>query len=189
MDVPLQVSFPDTQKPQDADQLIRKHVDKLEEVCDHITSCRLTVELPNKHKESGHPFRIRVDVHVPPKHEIVATNHPNVEEMHDSFEMALKKTFDKARRQLRDLSKKQNREVKQHPAQEKQGIVSQLNRDENHGFIREADTNHPLYFHENSVLHGDWEELMEGSIVRYVSSVDPESDGARATTVELVSNQ
>ena len=187
MEVPLQVSFPDIDKPAGADEMIRKQVERLEEVCDHITSCRITVEKPNEHKESGHPFRIRLDIHVPPGHEIVATNHPNVEKMHDPFDVALRKAFDKARRQLRDLVERQKREDKQHPEQQRQGIVARLLEDENHGYIREADTNHELYFHKNAVLHNDWEELQEGSIVRYVQTSDPE--GTRASTVELVSNQ
>lgn len=187
MEVPLQISFPNVDKPAGADELIRQQVERLEEVCDHITSCRVTVERPHKHKDSGHPFRIRLDIHVPPQHEIVATNHPNVEKMHDPFDVALRKAFDKARRQLKDLVEKQRREVKKHPEQQRQGIVSRMLREESHGFIREADTNRELYFHKNSVLHHHWDELREGSIVRYVPTSDPA--GTRASTVELVSNQ
>jgi len=40
---------------------IRDKVDKLEELFDHITSCRVVDELPQKHQYQGKQFNVRVD--------------------------------------------------------------------------------------------------------------------------------
>ncbi|MBS3763176.1 MAG: HPF/RaiA family ribosome-associated protein [Planctomycetes bacterium] len=183
MEVPLEVSFPDTDKPQNADELIREQVERLEEVHDNIISCHLTVEKVHEHKETGHPFRIRLMVRVPPGHEVIATNNPNKEDMHDPFHVALRKVFDRARRQIKKLAERQHGKTKTHPEQEQQGIVTKLFEDEDYGFLRAAETNEEIYFHRNSVLNDAFDALQEGTVVRYVAETGMK--GPQASTVHI----
>ena len=68
MEIPLQLSFRDIPpaRQQELEQRIRRRAAKLERHCDHITSCRVAVERPNLHQESGIAFRVRIDLTVPP---------------------------------------------------------------------------------------------------------------------------
>jgi ribosome-associated translation inhibitor RaiA len=73
MQVPLTVTFRNVQKNAGVENLIRNQAAKLERACDHIVSCRVAVEKPQEHQKSGNSFRVRIDVTVPPEHELIAT--------------------------------------------------------------------------------------------------------------------
>ncbi len=71
MKIPLELSFRGLDKTPDIEDLIEEKVQKLTQFCDHLSSCRVAVESPQEHQQSGNPFRVRIDVRVPPGHEIV----------------------------------------------------------------------------------------------------------------------
>ena len=71
MQVPLELSFRDVEKTDERETLIREKADKLEQVCQTITSCRVTVERLHESKQSGNPVRMRVEVRVPRHNDIV----------------------------------------------------------------------------------------------------------------------
>jgi cold shock CspA family protein len=184
MQVPPEISFRHMRKPEGADDLIAEAIERLEEVHDGITSCRLTVERPHKHRQRGRALDIQLLVHVPPGKDIVVSNHPAAGEADEPFAPALRRVFDRARRQLKDLHELQHREIKSHPQQERQGIVSELFRDEGYGFLREAETNQEVYFSASSVLNDEFDEIEVGTIVRYVPETGEE--GEQASTVQIV---
>ena len=66
MNVPLEISFREVEKTQSLEDLIRGEAASLEEVNDHVSSCRVSVEQPQKHLKSGSPYRVRIDMTVPP---------------------------------------------------------------------------------------------------------------------------
>jgi ribosome-associated translation inhibitor RaiA len=71
MQVPLKVTFRNVRKTPDIETLIGKQTAKLERVCNHIVSCHMAVEKPQEPHRTGNPFRVRIDVTVPPQHELV----------------------------------------------------------------------------------------------------------------------
>jgi len=109
MNIPLELSFRDIEKTDDLENLIRDRVDKLERICDHISSCRVTVEEPQKHIRSGSPYRVRIDLTVPPSHELISKKEPGQGEMHEELATVIRDTFEGAERQLRTLVEKQRR--------------------------------------------------------------------------------
>ena len=62
MYVPLEISVKDIEKSTYLEDLIRKKAEKLERICDHISSCRVSIEKPHEHMESGNPYRVRIDL-------------------------------------------------------------------------------------------------------------------------------
>ncbi len=184
MDVPLSVSFGDVRKTEEMDELIAEEVARLEKVCDHIISCRITVDRPHKHQNQGSPYRVCVDLQVPPRHEIVAKNNPNTGDMHDSLRKVMRSTFDKARRQLREVVDKKRQEVKAHPDQQAQALVERIFPDQGYGFLRTVETGREIYFHANSVLHNDFDRLEVGTGVRFAEELGEK--GPQASTVEIV---
>lgn len=123
MNIPLQLSFRDIKKTDDIENLIRERTDKLERICDHISSCRITVEEPQKHIKSGSPYRVRIDLTVPPSHELVSKREPGQGEMHEELSTVIRDTFEGAEKQLRELVEKQRKEVKTHEQQQQGRII------------------------------------------------------------------
>jgi ribosome-associated translation inhibitor RaiA len=93
---------------------IRQKVAKLERFCDHIIGCRVALERPQRHQRSGNPYRVRIDVTVPPGHEIVVSCDPHKSEMHDDLAVVVNRAFKAAARQLKALVARQRGEVKAH---------------------------------------------------------------------------
>ena len=83
MQIPLEISYRDVNKTDELEDLIREKINKLEKICDYITSCRIAVEKPQKNLNYGSPYRIRIDLRIPPGHEIVIKREPGEGNMGD----------------------------------------------------------------------------------------------------------
>ncbi len=184
MDVPLEISFRGVQRLDEIDELIREKAGRLEKVCDYINSCRIAVEKPHVHQESGGEYRVRIDVTVPPGHEIVAERTSRHGDMHVELQQVIRESFSAAERQLKELVEKQRGEVKEHPAQQAAALVRKLFPEEDYGFLETAD-GREIYFHRNSVAGDRFDELRVGSGVNFVEEEGKE--GPQATTVRIVS--
>jgi cold shock CspA family protein/ribosome-associated translation inhibitor RaiA len=183
MQIPVTMTFRNVQRRAAIEELIHKQAAKLERVCDHIVSCRVAVEKPQEHQKSGNPFRVRIDVTVPPEHELVAVREAGEGDLHQQLATVIREAFGAMRRQLRKLVEKQHGDVKAHPAQEMSGMVVRLFRDQGYGFIKALDSQ-DIYFHKNSLPPGDFERLQVGTGVQWV---EQEGDkGPQASTVRIV---
>lgn len=183
MQVPLEISFRDVVKTDNLENLIREKVEKLEKLCDYITSCQVAVEKPHKHMKSGSPFRVRIIINVPPSHNIVVKREPGEGEMHDDIATILRGSFDAAKRQLQKVVEQQRGDTKEHPQQQTQAVVGKLFPDASFGFLKTTD-NREIYFHRNSVLQDDFDRLEIGTGVRFVEEIGDK--GPQATSVTIV---
>ncbi|MEN6338073.1 MAG: HPF/RaiA family ribosome-associated protein [Phycisphaerales bacterium] len=184
MKVPIEIAFKGIRNTDELDDLIREEAAKLERVCDYISSCRVIVELRQKHQTVGSPYRVRIDMTVPPGHELVVKQEPSQGDMHDPVEIVIKNVFESASRQLRKLAEQQRGNTKSHPEQEVMAVVARIFPDQEYGFLRTVDTQQDVYFHKNSVLHHGFERLMVGTGVRYTAHDGDE--GPQATGVQIV---
>lgn len=184
MYVPLEISVKDIEKSPQLEELIRAKTEKLERVCDHLSSCRVSIEKPHEHMESGNPYRVRIDMTVPPAHELVAKQEPGQGDMHHNIDTVIRSVFEKAERQLKKLVEKQNRKTKTHDTQQPIAIVTQLFTEEGYGFLKAVDDDREVYFHRNSVADGQFERLEEGTGVWYQHEMGEK--GPQATTVRLI---
>jgi len=114
MQVPLQVSFKSIPNTAAIEGLIYEKASKLERVCDHLSSCRVAVERPLKHPEDGNPYRVRIDMTVPPGHEVVVKNEPGGSKTKAPLDVVIRDTFDTASRRLKKLVALQQGRVKTH---------------------------------------------------------------------------
>jgi len=183
MQVPLEVTYRNVGKAAAVETLIEQKTAALEEVCNHITSCRIAVEKPHSHQRTGNPYRVRIDLRVPPGHEIVVKREPDEGAMHDSLDVVLRDAFDVARRQLKEIVQKQHNDVKKHPAQDTTALVEELERGEGYGFLRTVDGRR-IFFHRNSVTNEEFDRLELGTGVRFVEGLGDQ--GPQASTVEIV---
>ncbi|MFP4431390.1 MAG: HPF/RaiA family ribosome-associated protein [Spirochaetaceae bacterium] len=181
MNVPLELSFRNDTRSPDIEDLVRARVDRLERFNDHISSCRVAVEAPQQHMDSGSRYRVRVDVTVPPGHELVARREPGDGSIQDNLQQVVRDVFTDMERQVKELNERQHGHEKTHPQQQATGIVDKLFDD--YGFIRNLD-GRDVYFHKNSVLHHDFDRLATGTGVNYMEEMGEK--GLQASSVRVV---
>ncbi|MDD5459582.1 MAG: HPF/RaiA family ribosome-associated protein [Phycisphaerae bacterium] len=184
MNVPIEIVFKNVYKTPEVEELIRTKAAKLEQICDYMSSCRVVVEQPQKQHENSNPYRMRmrIDMTVPPGHELVAKREATQGNGHDPLIGVIRKTFDAAAKQLQTLTAKQHRLVKIHPTQEANAIIGILFRDDGYGFLRTIN-GREIYFHRNSILHNNFDDLKIGMAVRFVE--EQGAKGPQATSVQV----
>lgn len=183
MIVPPEITFRGVEKTEEIESFILEKINKLERFCDHISSCRIAVEKRHQHQQTGQPFRVRIDIRVPPKHEVVVSSDSGGGDIHDDLHTVLKEVFDVAGRKLKAVAEKQRGDTKKHPQQETRAFVSKLFPEEGYGFIKDLD-GREIYFHKNSVLHDEFDRLDVGTGVHYAE--EPGEEGPQASTVQIV---
>lgn len=114
MQGPITVSFKGIQKTKSLEDLIYQKTSKLEQICSHMTSCHITVEIANQHQRTGSPFRVNIDMTIPPGHELVVKHKSSEGDLHDPLPHVLRDAFNAAGRQLKELVQRQQGEVKTH---------------------------------------------------------------------------
>ena len=192
------------------DKSVARGIAKLEQVCDYIISARIAVEQAQGRRQTGNPYRMRIDIRIPDRSDIVvkrsskaskkglvlgdkgepeATERighnriPSRQTREEPLPALIRRTFDSARRELEKAVDRQRGEVKVHPEQQIQAIVEKIFREQQYGFLRTLD-GEEVYFHRNSVLHKHWERLRVGTSVRYTLEVGDK--GLQASTVEPI---
>lgn len=108
MKQPLQMRFIGIEPTPAIESAARKKAEKLDQFRPDIMTCRVTVELKDKHRHQGKSFAVRVDLTVP-DHELT------VDRAHDEdVYVALREAFDDMKRQLQDSARRVQGQVKQH---------------------------------------------------------------------------
>jgi len=178
----LQVHYGNVNKTLFIEDLIQKKVAKLQQVCADLISCRVSIERPQQHQRVGNPYRVRLDLKAPGQ-EIVTIRESSKGNMHDPLAKVITDAFTAARRQLKEYRERKQGEVKFHPEQQIQAIVVRLFPGEDYGFLNTFD-GREIYFHRNSVLHGDFDRLEIGTGVRFEEEMGEK--GPQATSVQIV---
>jgi cold shock CspA family protein/ribosome-associated translation inhibitor RaiA len=183
MKMPIDIVYRGVEKNAALDQLIHTKAENLETVCDHIIGCHIAIEKAHENPEHGTPYRVRLDLTVPPQHEIVVDRNPGKGIQYTPLETLVRDAFDVAKRQLRDLTEQQQNRTKQHPEQAVAGIITKLFPSQGYGFLKDLD-GREIYFHRNSVIHEDYAQLSVGAGVQFF--VSEGQNGPQASTVRLL---
>jgi ribosomal subunit interface protein len=179
---PLQITFKEMEPSEAVERWVRENAAKLEKFYEPIVHCQVVIEAPHRHSHHGGLYEIRIDLTVP-GNEIVVSHQGPRNQAHQDIYVALRDAFRAARRQLQDVRRKQRREVKRHDGAP-QARVTKLFPADHYGFIESPDALE-IYFHRNAVLHGAFDILTIGSVVRYVLAEGEGQAGPQASTVEL----
>lgn len=199
MILPVQITFRNISATKEIEDDIRSRARKLETFYSPITSCRVLVEAPARHRQKGFPFHVRIDLTVPDG-EIVVKREPTLipverdvaderrrkqmetrpERKH--LKVAIREAFDATRRRLQDHARRKRADVKVHEPMP-QGRVSKLFPLERYGYIQTTD-GREIYFHENSVLNDHFKNLKIGSKVNF--NEEAGEKGPQASTVYFV---
>jgi len=186
MQTPPEVIFHDVDRSPWVEQYVLERVQRLARFADGITSCRATLTQEQASQHKGNRYSVLVEVRMPPGHDLAAKKAKIIHDMQNQLPALINLAFGAIERQLKKASELRRGEVKDHGKRadgRPHGIVEKLF-DEGYGFLREVGDDRQVYFHRNSVLHGDFERLAVGTEVRFVPQ-DGE-DGPQASSVQIV---
>lgn len=186
MQVPLVMTFKGIARIGAMKALVQELSKKVERYCDHVTSCRVAIEKDQSSQRTGRPFRVRIDMTVPPGHELVVRRESSEGEGLEPLGTLVRDAFQAVARQLKDLTAKQRFEVKHHTSFTVPGVVTRLFKDRGYGFIRGVD-GREAFFHRTAVTSKNFEDIEVGSSVRFTEDQGPE--GYHAQTVRLLERE
>ncbi len=197
--IPIQVAFRGFPHSDALESDIREHVAWLEQFSANIVRCRVVVELPHRHQQSGRHFHVRIELTVPGGAPIIVSHEPSlhgpvkdveepehrketeIESVRRYAAVAVHEAFHAARRQLQDAVREQRGAVKGHelPAH---GVVTTISEAGGFGFIH-ADERE-IYFSRASVLDEAFDELVVGAQVAFAE--EEGEKGPQASTVRVL---
>lgn len=175
MKLSLQITARDFELTDAIKAEITEKVEKLENFCDQIIKCRVVVEAPHRHSHDGRLYNVNIDLKMPGT-EIVIKREPN-----EDLYVALRDSFNAAKRKVEEVIDQQRREVKFHE-ETPHGKIASLFLDKGYGFLAKIDGSE-VYFHENSVLNKGFEKLKVGMRVRFAEELGAKGPQASSVTV------
>jgi ribosomal subunit interface protein len=178
-----EITFHDVDRSQWVEDYIVQRLEKLERFADGITRCHVTLSQENASHKKGNRYSVMVEVRIPPQHDLAVKKQKEIRDMETQLPATINLAFGAIERQLKKTAALRRGEEKKAHDGQPHGLVEQLFQ-EGYGFIRAADDNRQIYFHRNSVLHGDFERLSVGAEVRYTAEEGKE--GPQASSVQLV---
>lgn len=181
MQVPLEINFNGVDRSEWSEDFIRRQVERLERYAGDMVSCRVAVEQPHRRQTRGNPWHVRVEVTLPPKHELVASAEPVEVQPEVELRTVIRDAFRAMERQIKKTVQRRRYEVKTH--EQPLALVTRLFSDEGYGFITTPE-GRDIYFHRNSVLHNGFERLGVGTAVRFAEEEGEE--GPQASSVQIV---
>jgi ribosomal subunit interface protein len=177
-----EIIFHDVDRSEWIETYIVERLQKLERFAQGITRCRVTLSQEQGKHKKGNRYSVMVEVRMPPQHDLAIKKQKEIRDMPTQLPALINLAFGAIERQLKKTAALRRGEEKAHDAQP-HGLVEKLF-DEGYGFIRAADDNRQVYFHRNSVLHGDFERLSVGTAVRF--SPEDGDNGPQASSVQVI---
>ncbi|MDH5516838.1 MAG: HPF/RaiA family ribosome-associated protein [Gammaproteobacteria bacterium] len=181
MKQPVQITFRDIPYSEFVEARIQEKTKKLDQYYDQIMTVKVVVEAPHSHQHKGNLFHVSIDLTVPDG-ELVVNRSPKDHHAHEDVYVAIRDAFEAIKRQLIEYAKKRRGKVKNHQPP-LHGMVSEIISGEDYGRIETPD-GREIYFHRNSLIDNNYDELEIGDEVRFSEEVG--NDGPQASTVHMI---
>ncbi|MEN6376136.1 MAG: HPF/RaiA family ribosome-associated protein [Smithella sp.] len=175
MIIPLQITAHGIELTEEMREDIAEKVNKLDKFYNRIMRCRVVVEEPKRHSHKGNLYSVHIIMTVPGA-ELVTKR-----ELHEELMLAMRDAFLAAQRKLKEFSREQGGEVKNHE-KKPHGFISVLFPDQEYGFLVSGE-GYDVYFHKNSVINKDFEKLEVGMEVRFSEEMGDKGPQASSVTV------
>jgi len=188
MQVPMEIAFHNIDKSDWAEEAIRDHVARLEEIYGRLTTCRVRVERRANNSSHSIPPVVRIEMSIPGTKDLVVAHEPDhlqrkfqqpdlTNAIHEAFRIAERRLA-----QLKERRSDRNGAMVHESAQEFSGQIAEMETDRDFGFLLTKEGG-LLYFHRNCLLSGDFDALERGQEVTYVEAVG--DTGPIATKVRV----
>ncbi len=181
MIIPLQITFRHMHPSPALEARIRELASRFDKFSAHIMRCHVIVQPLSHRAHQGALYDFRIDITLPDEEIGIRHAHP-ADHAHESPYVALRDAFRAARRKLEDYERRRRPDIKSR-AGPAEGRICEL--DPEHGYGRiETDDGRLIYFHQNSVLGGRFQDLATGTKVRFAE--DSAELGPQASTVHVI---
>ena len=188
MQAPIEIAFHNIEQADWAEDAIRDHVARLEQMFDRLTTCRVRVDQRANNANNTIPPVVRIELSVPGHRDIVVAHEPDrlqrkfqAPDLHNAINEAFRiaeRRLGQFKDQLRDRTAAGRHEA----ANGMLGQIVEITPAQDFGFLLTA-SGGLLYFHRNSVLVGDFDRLEVGDQLHYVE--DMGDTGPIATKVRM----
>ena len=175
-----QIVFEDMAPSDAVETAAANELEKLEKYFDGIVRARVVISEPHRHHHQGSLFAVRITLAVPGEELVISHEHPK-HAAHQDVYVAMHEAFNAMRRKLEDYVRRMRLQVKTHD-QRPRGHIVRVEPWNDHGFIQ-ADDGRELYFHRNSLLSGDFEQLHVNDAVSFIE--EPGDKGPIAKSVRI----
>ena len=190
LQVPLEIAFHNIESSEWAEQEIRARVADLERIYGRLISCRVRIDQRAKDLSGTIPPVVHIELGIPGRNDLVVSHEPEHllrKYRHPDLHKAINEAFRIAERQLLDLKEQRDGRTKasDHDAENQSlGQIAEITPEQNFGFLLTKEGG-LLYFHRNSLLSGDFDQLERGQDVYY--NEDMGDTGPIATKVRVKS--
>jgi ribosome-associated translation inhibitor RaiA/cold shock CspA family protein len=190
MQVPVEIAFRNIQPSDAVEADIRDHVQRLERIYGRMTTCRVRVDQRNQNANETIPPVVHIEISVPGYKDIVVAHEPD--HLQRKFQApdlrnAINEAFRIAERRLTKYKDKLTdhgvAERGHEASNEFRGQIAELMPEKDFGYVMTKEGS-LLYFHRNSLLSGDFDQLRRGDEVSYVERTG--DTGPTASKVRVV---
>ena len=178
-----EIIFHDVDRSAWVENYILERLQRLDKFAEGITSCRVSLTQDQASHHKGNRYSVLVEVRTPPNHDLAAKKAKVIHDMQTQLPALINLAFGAIERQLKKTAQLRRGEGASRHDGQPHGIVEKLF-DEGYGFLREVGDERQVYFHRNSVLHGDFDRLSVGTEVRFTPQDG--DDGPQASSVQIV---
>jgi cold shock CspA family protein len=188
MDVPLEIAFHNTASSKEAEEEIRARVADLERRYDRLISCRVRVEQRASNPSHTIPPVVHIELGIAGRKHFLISHEPDHllrKYKHPDLHHAIVEAFRLAERQLLDIKDQRNgrsRDGHHDVGNQSLGQVAEVTPEQDFGYLVTKEGG-LLYFHRNSLLTGEFDDLERGDAVYYNEDVG--DTGPIATKVRV----
>src|SRR5690349_24861572 len=177
MQIPAEIAFRNIESSDSIEATIRNHIARLERIYSRLTTCRVRVEQRNQNQNGTIPPVVHIEISVPGSGDIVVAHEPDhlqrkfqAPDLHNAINEAFRIAESRLARFKDKLTDHGAAVMGHEAAHEFRGQVAELTPQEDFGFLMTKEGG-LLYFHRNSVLTGDFDDLNRGDEVYYVEDM------------------
>ena len=111
METPVKIGFHGGDASPALTQMINQEVEALERVYGRLTSCQVTVQVPDNHHRTGF-YSVRVHLAMPANYDVIVDQQADNDDRLTVPQLAINDAFRRAKRQIQDRAKKMRGDTK-----------------------------------------------------------------------------
>jgi cold shock CspA family protein len=184
MQIAPEVIFKDITRTQWVEELIAERCAHLEKFSQEITRCHVTLAQEVASHRTGNRYSVMVEVRMPKHHDLAVRKQKDIVDMQTQLPAVINQAFGAIEKLLKKTVALRRHDAKAHADGQPHGTVEKVFEGEGYGFIRTLDDERQFYFHRNSVLHDDFDNLTVGTEVRFTP--EQGEKGPQASSVQVV---
>ena len=183
MQTPIEIAFKHVEPTDEIKALVSEKAAQLDKFHNGITSCHVYIRAPHQSQQTGNLYEVTLEVRIPGQ-ELVVRRHQDDRPERAHLQVAIRDAFDAMQQELKSAARKLQGDVKHHDGL-LQGKIVEIHHGKGYGQIIATD-NRLIYFHENSVVDGDFAGLAQGDPVELVVQTKESAIGPQASTVRPI---